>query len=241
MKGRVYECIQGRFRNRGMGSSKANQIPNADVQMQPDRWQEYNSLWSHRVTNLMIGTSEWFQIWYWVDEYSMEAMWIGIRISEYRVWYRIIGSEISGCDVGMVTCNSCTGKSQWLRLEWHCLSNLVTLMCTDRVGWLIASKGADRPPFISYLQGVTNHLPIKEKQRENQSNPLVFAWVTSETGHGTLWLKYLRLGKWLLSYWAYNDEIGLSFEWVSCDSNISCFGTCETIGVQNAHAITKEF
>ena len=93
MKGRAYECIQGRFRNRGMGSSEANQIPNADVRMQPDRWQEYNSLWSHRVTNLIIGTSEWFRIWYRVDEYSMEAMWIVIRISEYRVWCWIIESE----------------------------------------------------------------------------------------------------------------------------------------------------
>ena len=93
MKGQAYECIQGRFRNRGTGSSEANQIPNADVRMQPDRWQEYNSLWSHWVTNLIIGTLEWFRIWYRVDEYSMEAMWIVIWISEYQVWCRIIKSE----------------------------------------------------------------------------------------------------------------------------------------------------
>ena len=66
-------------------------------------------------------------------------------------------------------------------------------MCTDGVGWLIACKGADGPLFILYLQGITNQLPIKESERENQWNPLVYAWVTSETGHGTLWLEYLRL------------------------------------------------
>ena len=27
----MHECMQGRFRNRGMGSSEANQIPNAAV------------------------------------------------------------------------------------------------------------------------------------------------------------------------------------------------------------------